>query len=131
MKPTASPLLKRPWASSRAAGRDGAGAHARERLAERLGVLLDRDGPGASATAAASPACWLVVGATSTCLSESRRRVLGGHDHVGAVGQQHDLLGGHVVDARQQVVGGGVERRPAVDRVHAELGEHLAHARRR
>ncbi len=57
--------------------------------------------------------------------------VLGGHDHVGAVGEQHDLLGGHLVDPGEQVVGGGVERRSAVDRVHAELVEQRRAARRR
>ncbi len=52
-------------------------------------------------------------------------RVLGRHDHVGAVRQHHDLLGRHRVDRREQVVRGGVQRRPAVERLHAELSEQL------
>ena len=54
--------------------------------------------------------------------------MLSGHDHVGAVRQQHDLLGRNLVDSRQQVVGRGVQRGAAVDRLDAELVEHLLQA---
>ncbi len=55
---------------------------------------------GASATAAASPACWLVVRRHQHLLVRQSRGVLGGHDHVRAVRQQDDLLGRHLVDRR-------------------------------
>ena len=55
--------------------------------------------------------------------------MLGGQDHVGAVRQHDDLLRGHLVDRRQQVVCGRVERWPAVDRVHAQLVEEAREAR--
>ncbi len=58
-------------------------------------------------------------------LVRQRRRVLRGHDHVRAVRQHDHLLGGHLVDAGQEVVRRRVERRAAVDRVHAELAEQL------
>ncbi len=106
-------------------GRHGARAHARESFGQRLCVLLDgalrrqRDGRREAR---------LLAGRRrhEDLLVRELRRVLGGHEDVGAVRQHDDLLGGDVVDRREQVVGGGVERRAAVDRVHAELREHLA-----
>ena len=48
---------------------------------------------------------------------------LGRHAHVRAVGQDDDLLGGHLVDAGEELVRGGVERRAAVEDVRAERRE--------
>ena len=70
MKPTASPRLKRPWASSRAAGAT-APVRTRARASLMARAFSSTERVGASASAAASPACWLVVGATSTSLSDS------------------------------------------------------------
>ena len=46
-----------------------------------------------------------------------------------AVRQHDDLVGGHLVDAGQQLEGARVERRPALDHVRAELLVEAAHAR--
>ena len=99
-KPIASPTLKRPSASSRAAG-------ATEPLRTRASAcaiaaafsLAERD--GGCATSAASAVCWLREGTTTTCFSDSSAARSGGHDHVRAVGQHDDLLGRHGVDRRR------------------------------
>ena len=46
----------------------------------------------------------------------------------GEFGQHDDLLGGHLVDAGQQLVGRRVQRRAAVEHVRAHALEELAHA---
>ena len=85
-KPTASPRAKRPWRRRARPARRRRCARARAPRSIAC-AFSSTERSGDSATAAASPACWLVVGATSTCLSESSRGVLGGHDHVRAVRQ--------------------------------------------
>ena len=83
---------------------------------------------GSSATAAASPACWERVAHDADRLVRQLGGALGGHDHVRRVGEHDDLLGGRAVDAGQQVVGRGVERRAAVERHGAERAEQRGHA---
>ena len=62
-KPTASPRCEAPLRVVARGRRDRAGAHARERLVSAC-AFSSTERSGASATAAARPACWLVVGAT-------------------------------------------------------------------
>ncbi len=124
-KPTASPLREAPLRVVARGRRDRAGAHAGERLRDRLRVLLDR-AIGVEHDRAASPACWLVVRADHDLLVRELGGALGGHDHVRAVRQHDDLLGRHRVDRGEQLVGRRVQRRAAVERLHAELSNSSA-----
>ena len=56
---------------------------------------------------------------------------LGGHEDVGRVGQDDDLLGRHLVDPREQLVGRGIQGGAAVQRVDAQPFEERRHARPR
>ncbi len=83
---------------------------------------------GSSATTAASPDGHRARGDDADGLLRQLGGALGGHPHVGRVRQHDDLLGGHLVDAGQELVGRRVERRAAVQHARAEAFEELAHA---
>ena len=122
------PALKRPCLSSRAAGATRTGPDARRARRAARCTFSSTPRPGSCSTRQASPACGQRDSTTRDVLLRQLRGALGGQDHVAAVRQHDDLVGGHLVDAGEQLEGARVERRAALDDVRAELLVEAPHA---
>ena len=104
--------------------RDGAGAHALERLASIARAFSSTPRSGSSADRGRQPGLLAQRdGTTSTCLSESSAARSAAMTTLRAAGQHYDLLGRRSRGCRKQLIGGWVERGTAVDHMHAELAK--------
>ena len=121
-KPTASPFLKRPWASSRAAGAmpplatPASAPSSRRRSPRQRRSGRARPGPAGS-PAAMSPRT------TRAGFSESSQARSAAMITLEELGRTSTSSEGTLVDPGQQLVGRGVERLAAGHDVGAELGE--------
>ena len=112
-------------------GRDGAGARSpASASSSRCGVLRQRP-VGSSSTSATRPACCEAQSRTTPRLSESSAARSAAMITFGVFGRTRTSGGADLVDAGEQLVGRGVERRAAVDDVRAEVLVELPHAARR
>ena len=113
-KPTASPRTKRPSASSRAAGAtEPTLTSARPRRAVRRSPRRPRR--VSNSTSTARPACCEVQSITRASRSESSAARSAARTTLGELGRTRTDSATDRVDPREQLVGGGIHRRPAVD----------------
>ena len=90
-------------------------------------AFSDAVAPVSSSTSASSPACCEVAGRTRAGFSESSQARSAAMITLEELGSDQHLLGRHVVDPGQQLVGRWIRRPPAGDDVGAEVGEQILH----